>query len=74
MGATAITTPPGRYWVIGGKHLDAALQQRRWSEVFGPYAAREEAQAMQQRIDAIYRADPQVRFCIVQDAEPAEEI
>ncbi|MBR7620012.1 hypothetical protein JKL49_11495 [Phenylobacterium sp. 20VBR1] len=64
-----VEASPDRYWVIGGKHLDATLQRRQWSEVFGPFCARAEAEAMQRRMDDIYAADPQVRFCVVRDAD-----
>ncbi|CAN5844869.1 hypothetical protein BH11PSE1_BH11PSE1_00240 [soil metagenome] len=69
MTLTQVEASPGRYWVIGGKHLDATLQLRQWSEVFGPFPARAEAEAMRRRMDGIYAADPQVRFCVVQDAD-----
>ena len=71
MSIQPIDPPPRRYWVIGGKQLDASLQKRQWSEVFGPFSAPEEAETIQRRMAAVYAAHPHVWFLVVQDAAQA---
>lgn len=69
MSTTPIHPQPTRYWVIGGRRLEAALGQRGWAEVFGPYSGRAEAEALRRRMDGIYANNPEVRFRIVQEAD-----
>lgn len=58
----------GRYWVIGGRYMDMTFQQRRWSEIVGPFATRYDVEAAWRRLSFIYTHDATVRFTIVQDA------
>lgn len=69
MGEGAREANAGRYWVIGGKRLEAAADLWAWSEVLGPYRAWEQAETMRRRMAAIYLDDPQVQFSVAQDAD-----
>ena len=62
----------GRYWVIGGKHIDMTFQHRSWSEVIGPFSTRYDAEAMWRKLSFVYTHDASVRFTIVQNADVAQ--
>lgn len=53
------------YWVIGGCWGDGTRSWRRWTEVVGPYARREPAEAMRRRLEAIWAGDDRVHFEVV---------
>ncbi|MCR5873450.1 hypothetical protein LRS10_04145 [Phenylobacterium sp. J426] len=57
------------YWVIGGCWGDETRTWRRWSEVVGPFADREPAEAMRRRLEAIWPGDAHVHFSVVRCAE-----
>ncbi|WP_394761966.1 hypothetical protein [Phenylobacterium sp.] len=59
----------GRYFVIGGKHVDMTFGHRSWSEVVGPFRTRYDAEAMWRKLSFLYAHDARVRFTIVEGCE-----
>lgn len=57
--------PMQLFWVIGGCYGDESGSWRRWSEVLGPFATREAAEAQRRRMRGIFHADPRVHFEVV---------
>lgn len=55
----------GDFWVVGGCWGDETRSWRRWSEVAGPFADRAQAEAMRQRLSAIYARVPRAHFELV---------
>lgn len=57
------------YWVIGGCYGDESRSWRRWSEVVGPFARREAAEAQQAKLAEIFARDARVHFDVVRSDE-----
>ena len=53
------------YWVMGGCYGDESETWRRWSEVVGPFANRDSAEALRQRMLTIFEGNPLVHFEVV---------
>lgn len=61
----------GRYWVVGGRHVDMTFQHRSCPEMIGPFDTLDDAETVWRRISAAYAHWARVRFTILRDAEPA---
>lgn len=53
------------YWVVGGCYGDDSRSWRRWSEVLGPFARREAAEAERRKLLGIFDGDRRVHFEVV---------